>query len=194
MLVTHELDWYTAPDDATHCDIGGNYPVWLKGVTNTGHQYLNTSNEWDDVFGETVFESLVSRPARPQLNRDDAIKLLAALEHEAFVSSELNELKAYGWGKSTNKTTTYFYKQGVQTIIRRDIVTAYPEPKQNKYNRELKGVTVDVYDVLKAFNVTCPATQHALKKMLCAGLRGHKDIQTDLDEAISSLQRAKELV
>jgi hypothetical protein len=29
--------------------------------------------------------------------------------------------------------------------------------------------------------------------MLMAGERGHKDKQTDLDEAIQSLQRAKEL-
>jgi hypothetical protein len=32
------------------------------------------------------------------------------------------------------------------------------------------------------------------KKMLMAGERGHKDKQTDLDEAIQSIQRAKELV
>ena len=55
------------------------------------------------------------------------------------------------------------------------------------------GLIIDVYDVLKAFEVTCPATQHAIKKMLMAGERGHKDKQTDLNEAIQSLQRAKEL-
>jgi hypothetical protein len=74
--------------------------------------------------------------------------------------------------------------------------------KVNKYQREIpycdqNGILciciIDVYDVLKAFNVTCPATQHAIKKMLMAGERGHKDKQTDLDEAIQSLQRAKEL-
>ena len=48
------------------------------------------------------------------------------------------------------------------------------KPK-NKYHRDLKGVTVDVYDVLKAFEVTNPALQHLIKKALCAGLRGHKD-------------------
>lgn len=57
----------------------------------------------------------------------------------------------------------------------------------------LDGMVIDVYDVLKAFEVTCPATQHAIKKMLMAGERGHKDKQTDLNEAIQSLQRAKEL-
>jgi hypothetical protein len=75
--------------------------------------------------------------------------------------------------------------------------------KVNKYKRHIRGktsegnnsdsITIDVYDVLKAFNVTCPATQHAIKKMLMAGERGHKDKQTDLEEAIQSLQRAKEL-
>jgi hypothetical protein len=80
--------------------------------------------------------------------------------------------------------------------------------KVNKYQRRITGIVedierkdrqmsgvmiIDVYDVLKAFNVTCPATQHAIKKMLMAGERGHKDKQTDLDEAIQSIQRAKEL-
>jgi hypothetical protein len=57
----------------------------------------------------------------------------------------------------------------------------------------LDGLKVDVYDVLNAFNITCPATAHAIKKLLAAGERGHKDKQTDLDEAIQSIQRAKEL-
>lgn len=68
----------------------------------------------------------------------------------------------------------------------------------NKYEREItdrqgNSATVDVYDVLKAFNVTCPATQHAVKKLLCSGLRGHKDLQTDLIEARESIVRAIEL-
>lgn len=68
----------------------------------------------------------------------------------------------------------------------------------NKYEREITdrqgdSAVVDVYDVLKAFEVTCPATQHALKKLLCSGLRGHKDLQTDLLEAKESITRSIEL-
>jgi hypothetical protein len=78
----------------------------------------------------------------------------------------------------------------------------------NKYQRRIIGfdgvpidesvhgeveVTIDVYDVLQAFNVTNPATAHAIKKLLVAGGRGYKDVQQDLDEAIQSIQRAKEL-
>jgi hypothetical protein len=57
----------------------------------------------------------------------------------------------------------------------------------------IDGLKIDVYDVLKAFNVTNPATQHAIKKLLASGQRGYKDTQQDLDEAIQSIQRAKEL-
>lgn len=51
----------------------------------------------------------------------------------------------------------------------------------------------DVYDVLEAFNVTCQAAAHAIKKLLCAGLRGHKDVKVDKQEAINSIRRSLEL-
>lgn len=62
-----------------------------------------------------------------------------------------------------------------------------------KYNRPCKGVTIDVYDVLQAFEVTNPALQHLIKKALCAGLRGHKDREQDLHEILESAKRAIEL-
>lgn len=64
---------------------------------------------------------------------------------------------------------------------------------ENKYNRQCKGVTIDVYDVIKAFNVTCPALQHLIKKSLCTGLRGHKSREQDLLEILASAKRAVEL-
>ena len=62
-----------------------------------------------------------------------------------------------------------------------------------KYNRPCKGVTIDVYDVLQAFEVTNPALQHLIKKALCAGLRGNKDRQQDMSEILESARRAIEL-
>lgn len=65
---------------------------------------------------------------------------------------------------------------------------------QSKYHREIKpGVWVDVYDVLQAWDVTNPALQHAIKKALAAGQRGHKDRETDLDEVVQCAIRAREL-
>lgn len=64
----------------------------------------------------------------------------------------------------------------------------------NKYLREIKpNIFVDVYSVLKAWNVTNPALQHLIKKALQAGNRGHKDLETDLQDIIDSAIRAKQL-
>ena len=60
----------------------------------------------------------------------------------------------------------------------------------NKYQRQVPSTTIDIYDVLKAWGVTCPATQHAIKKLLQPGERGHKDKLTDLREALASVERA----
>lgn len=68
------------------------------------------------------------------------------------------------------------------------------EPARSKYHREIKpGVWVDVYDVLRAFQVINPALQHLVKKALAAGQRGHKDRATDMAEIVQSAIRAQEL-
>lgn len=48
---------------------------------------------------------------------------------------------------------------------------------------------IDVYRVLELFEVIDPAIQHAVKKLLVSGERGHKDMATDVKEAIDSLVR-----
>jgi hypothetical protein len=65
----------------------------------------------------------------------------------------------------------------------------------NKYTRTIRNeageaIDVDVYDVLEAFNATCPAIQHALKKLLAPGQRGVKSTKDDVVEAVQSLNRA----
>lgn len=68
------------------------------------------------------------------------------------------------------------------------------QDERSKYHREIKpGVWVDCYDVLKAWNVTCPALQHAIKKALAPGNRGHKTLAQDMDEIVQSALRAREL-
>lgn len=65
----------------------------------------------------------------------------------------------------------------------------------NKYSKEIKwaNIYIDVYDVLVAFEVTNPATAHAIKKMLMPGKRGQKSTVEDINEAIISLERAKQI-
>lgn len=67
----------------------------------------------------------------------------------------------------------------------------------NKYLRIIRSaingqgsVEIDIYAVLEAYAVTCPARQHAIKKLLCAGIRGKGDSTQDLTEAKESVERA----
>jgi hypothetical protein len=55
------------------------------------------------------------------------------------------------------------------------------------------GVEADVYNVLDAYAVPCPAQAHAAKKLLCAGLRGKADRLRDLEECLDAVRRAVEL-
>lgn len=50
-------------------------------------------------------------------------------------------------------------------------------------------INVDVYSVLEAFAVTNPGVQHAMKKLLCAGIRGKASPLQDLKEARDALTR-----
>ena len=52
---------------------------------------------------------------------------------------------------------------------------------------------VDVYAVLEAFEVRCPACQHAIKKLLCAGLRDKGKVLDDLVGALAAVNRAVEM-
>ena len=89
-------------------------------------------------------------------------------------------------------------KQIVEALMNKKEDFTVTEVKQNKYHRIINGKNgnsciVDVYDVLKAFEVTNPALQHLIKKALCVGIRGHKDASEDLQDIIDSAIRAKEL-
>lgn len=55
------------------------------------------------------------------------------------------------------------------------------------------AVEVDVYAVIEAFGVTCPARAHAIKKLLCAGGRGKGTTLDDLTGVIAATNRAIEL-
>lgn len=71
------------------------------------------------------------------------------------------------------------------------------EQVRQKHSHYFKDVShlnqIDVYDVLKLFNVTDPCLQHIIKKALCAGHRGHKDLTTDLQNIVDTAVRAVEL-
>ena len=67
----------------------------------------------------------------------------------------------------------------------------------NKHSHYFKNVRhldgIDVYRVLELFNVTDPCLQHAIKKLLCAGGRGAKDMEQDVQEAMDTLERYQDM-
>jgi len=68
----------------------------------------------------------------------------------------------------------------------------------NRYQKEFISIDgnvfyADVYSVLVAFGVKCPAIQHAVKKLLMPGQRGLKSEVSDLYEANKSVVRAVDM-
>ena len=57
----------------------------------------------------------------------------------------------------------------------------------SKYNK------LDIYRILKLYEVSDPCLQHSIKKLLCAGNRGVKNQTQDINEAIQSLKRFLEM-
>ena len=66
--------------------------------------------------------------------------------------------------------------------------------KHRHYFKDVSNIAkIDVYTVLKLFEVTDPCLQHIVKKALCAGKRGHKDMIEDLQNIVDTAIRAVEL-
>jgi hypothetical protein len=66
-------------------------------------------------------------------------------------------------------------------------------PVEKDENDRPAVIHVDVYAVLEAFDVKCPAIAHCIKKLLMPGQRGKGNIQADLKGAMAALNRAIEL-
>lgn len=71
--------------------------------------------------------------------------------------------------------------------------TGVVSKKHSHYYRPCPFPLVDVYRVLRLFNVTNQEIGHAVKKLLCSGLRGAKDHDKDVQEAIDTLLRHLEM-
>jgi len=82
------------------------------------------------------------------------------------------------------------------TRVARSFPVTHFNRSGSKYLREIPCLfdeRVDVYAVLDAFDVRCPARQHAIKKLLCSGLRGKNNVIDDLREARDAVDRAVQM-
>ena len=68
------------------------------------------------------------------------------------------------------------------------------QPKHGHYFKDVSHLNkLDVYRVIDLWQITDPALQHALKKVLAAGKRGAKNQTQDVAEAIDSLVRFQDM-
>ena len=124
----------------------------------------------------------------------DCISKLPKIESRKVVDIHQNENGSFSVGSVVNvcehDEIVYTNSQYIEAIEKE-----VPELSdvRNKYDVQIVGkdgvkTTVDVYRVLNAFEVHDAATQHAIKKLLAAGKRRHKDYVQDLKEAIASIE------
>lgn len=74
-----------------------------------------------------------------------------------------------------------------------EVTKAEPNPYAH-YFRDVRHLDkIDIYRVAQLFDVSDPALQHALKKIMAAGRRGAKDSAKDVGEAIVALRRWQEM-
>lgn len=118
----------------------------------------------------------------------------ATHRHPSGKLYKLDANKWQGWDD-----TRHIWYNVLLTKSTRALLTSWPEKdmnlleQPNKYKHRITvcngvPVNVDVYDVLRAWNITDPAHAHGLKKILQPGTRGAKDLEQDLEEGIKSLQ------
>lgn len=83
----------------------------------------------------------------------------------------------------------HFETGELELIHRPQLVATDSAPRHSHYFRPCPFDSIDVYRVLSIFGVTDACLQHAVKKLLVAGGRGHKDIGRDVQDAIDTLVR-----
>lgn len=128
-----------------------------------------------------------------------------------FIGTELHWFHDGGWKRYNSETYFTQSQELIATLTPRpapewpsdnriDVIGQngpsgeHYTPPVNKYDRVIHGkygggaVTVDVYRVLNAFGPLSPEIDHAVKKLLAPGNRGHKDEKQDLLEAIQSIE------
>lgn len=160
------IDWSKAPEGATHyCKPHG---MWHKAA-------YNPFRVWGWVQDTQDWELQSKEQLDFWLSRGDL--------------SEHNLLER------PKKTIT-------QAVIERQDVSKRVEQlrsieearKHSHYFKDVSGVDrIDVYAVLRLFEVTDPCLQHIVKKALCAGKRGAKDWAKDVQEIADTANRLIEL-
>ena len=98
-----------------------------------------------------------------------------------------------GWKESLINLETHDYK-----IVDGILIKVDKQDKQQKHSHYKKDVRhlnyIDVYRIIDLYELHDPCFQHALKKILVPGERGHKDLTKDINDIIDTMQRKLEMI
>lgn len=136
-----------------------------------------------------------------KFNKEDVVVLRAnPTSKSGLVKSFVGNLVQVEWLNGTASTHLEEELDIIRLESQMNNTTSEPELNDgNKYHKTIIGlcgtaVKVDVYRVLDAYPTGDAALDHAIKKALIPGKRGHKDKITDYQNIIESAQKALTLV
>lgn len=187
---------------------------WItSNMTNEQNQKLCHPIDFTPLYDWIDHDGSAECPVNPEVEVSGAYDVNLAIADTAgnlnwknVVKFKLTEVKSNteNWSESDEQRQEVIDQNG-NTGEHYRMPALEPDPREiiskkgfvgskSKYHREISpGIWVDVYDVLKAWNVTCPALQHLTKKALQPGERGHKTLEQDMKDIVASAKRAQEL-
>ena len=171
-----------------------------KSELDTEQKY-NDAVEVFGLFGFKCFATDFDLETYGNLYAEEENEVHACTDESTCKLRKLTYNQLIAIGKLKRLMNERDIKQSVKSKINAELDKPVNSELKDgdKYIRTIYGlcgtpVKVDVYRVLDAFQSSSASIDHAVKKMLCAGLRGHKDKLTDIDNAIESLQAARLLL
>ena len=154
---------------------------WIAQDSNVAiYKYNSRPNEWSYIFMPQTDEvcEIIQRGIEDR-TRDD-------------------------WKESLINLETHDYKiiDGVLIKVDKAMVNNTNErffvpltEKHSHYKKDVRHLDyIDVYRIIELYELHDPCFQHALKKILVPGARGHKDLTKDINDIIDTMQRKLEMM
>mgnify|MGYP003434782628 CR=1 FL=1 len=217
-----DIDWSTAPEGATHAEPKG-YLMFYKQEDKEWMYFSDSDGAWcqslekivlvdgDWCFAknkstklfprskpltQAVFDGLPPEYRWAYLDRDGDPCVISDFEAELDARFPDHQPDCYedGLELATWMDSVLWRKESIHDVARSIEAARVAERTYPHYFKDVSAVDqIDVYAVLRLFEVTDPALFHAFKKIACAGKRGAKDQAQDVQEAIDALKRWQEL-
>jgi DNA-binding protein Fis len=163
-----------------------------KQLTQAVFDGLPSEYRWAAVDANGIAWAYVLEPEKHKtmwgrkVGDDDAIEIGGRCEATDWQNSKIERL--------SDTCIDDMGSANFQKKCQQKEATVRVNRKHSHYFKDVSNVDqIDVYAVLRLFDVTDPCLQHIVKKALCAGRRGAKDWAKDVQEIADTANRLIEL-